>query len=210
MLRLARLRPLVTSNARAWGYFPRAYSSTESASTESLESILQDIAPKEGSVGQRSTLTEPHQWANRGEKDQRLSETNVESQLDPLNFKEFTDPKFGDAKYTTRSYDLFFQKFPALKHEVDTQALHAKLKYEQVYLQDHAHESKTVFKFKNVVTKNYRTISRSWPMARLDDFKFGNKHFLDEMYDDIEGKYLLYYSPSLLTPLALSSLLYSL
>lgn len=149
-----------------------------------MADILGGITSKEGDIVQPiNTL----QSTSRGEPKFELA--TEESQLDALNFTEFTDSKFRDATYTTRSYDRFFDAYPALKHEVDTNKLHAKLKYEQIYLKDHAHEPKTVFKFKNVVTKNYRTITRSWPMVRLNNFKYGHEHFLDGMYDDIEGKY---------------------
>jgi hypothetical protein len=189
MLRLARLRPLATAFA-ARGHFSRVYSTaaTPSATDDALDAILQNIQSKGPSSQPLSTIG---QWPTiGGESSTSLATTNEDSQLEAFNFKEYTDKMFGDTNYTTRSYDKFLEAYPALQHEVDTQKLHARLKYEQIYLKDHAHEPKTVFKFKNVVTKNYRTIARSWPVVRLDSFKYGHDHFLDEMYDDMDGKYL--------------------
>ena len=205
MLRLARLRPLPSAILGCrWSQFPRAYASTEPATppppttrstdpnNELLNAILDNIAPStsKSTSSQRGTT---QQWTGNnkeGTTSQSFLVNTEGSQLDAFNFKDFPDSKFGDNKFTTRSYDRFFGAYPALKHEVDTHKLHARLKYDQIYLKDHAHEPKTVFKFKNVVTKNYRTIARSWPMVRLNSFKYGHEHFLDEMYDDIQGKYL--------------------
>lgn len=190
MLRLAGIRPLVRAvgfGVRAPVHISRVYCSTnatpeqakqaEAEEPDRLDQILKEISTK--------GISTP-----RVDKVPEYTENDVDEEPEDIEVPEREEARFFPTVGTAaEAYDKFYEKFPALEHTVNTEKLEKRQQFEQVYLANHVNEPKKVIKFKNIVTKNYRTVTRSWPMVRLDSFKYGNEHFLDEMYDEIKGKY---------------------
>lgn len=197
MLRLARIHPLVRVaglTARSPVHISRVFSSNNVAPSaadkqNTLDTLLSDIkalgnnAKKEDKVPE---ISKEEEAAALEEEESALLEEEKELSAHAKRVEERFFPTRGT---TAVAYDKLFEKYPALEYKVDTEKLEKRQQFEQVYFANHVHEPKKVIKFKNVVTKNYRTVTRSWPMVRLNSFKYGSDHFLDEMYDDIKGKY---------------------
>lgn len=163
---------ILVNAPRVGGCWTRSFSTettTSNNDTPSPPPIPPSTTPRAGIADQLSSLLQGKQKAESF-----------------VTKKEDTKDAFDPKDY----YDIIFKRYPTLTpDEVNTNVLLGKKRYADWYMEQVSNAPKKVFKFTELVPKNYRTLARSWPLVRLNDFKYGKDHFVDEIYDNMPGKY---------------------
>jgi hypothetical protein len=190
MLRLVGVRPLLRA-LMPRVHISRVYASTTPTPASSQDTLANIIADIEGRGSSAPKVDKVPKFVKREEEE--ASEEQDTYQPPPRKVPTLEERFFPTIGTTTEAHDKYYEWFPGMRYSVNIEKLEKRQQFEQVYMANLASEPKKVIKFSNLVKKNYRTLTRSWPMVRLNSFKYGSDHFVDEMYDEIKGKYPFLY-----------------